>query len=205
MRVLALLHHLSLEDAVAADLAGRGHLVWNVDYRPSDEPWRATLGDAAAATATSSRHLRGGVDPARVSVVGHSAAATSRCGSPRARRRRRAGRVEALSAAVVGQAPVASRVNRAVLRLGAGAAQALLGGHRGGAERRRRRPARAAADRGADHGVHAAGDDLVPISQSEEYVAAAGADARLVCVPGANFEHLDPASEAGAAMREALA
>ena len=26
----------SLEDAVAADLAGRGYLVWNVDYRAAD-------------------------------------------------------------------------------------------------------------------------------------------------------------------------
>ena len=51
--------------------------------------------------------------------------------------------------------------------------------------------------------VHAAGDDLVPISQSEEYAAASGA--RLVRVPGAHFEHLDPASEACAAMRDALA
>ena len=28
----------TLEDAVAADLAGRGYLVWNLDYRPSSDP-----------------------------------------------------------------------------------------------------------------------------------------------------------------------
>jgi pimeloyl-ACP methyl ester carboxylesterase len=53
--------------------------------------------------------------------------------------------------------------------------------------------------------VHAPGDDLVPISQSEKYVAAAGSDARLVRFDGGHFEHLDPASQACAAMREALA
>lgn len=53
--------------------------------------------------------------------------------------------------------------------------------------------------------VHAAGDDLVPISQSATYVRAAGPDARLARVPGGHFEHLDPQSQACGAMREALA
>ena len=52
--------------------------------------------------------------------------------------------------------------------------------------------------------IHAPGDDLVPISQSETYVAAAGPAAQLVRVPGGHFEHLDPASEACAVLREAL-
>ncbi|CAA9343511.1 MAG: hypothetical protein AVDCRST_MAG16-1898, partial [uncultured Frankineae bacterium] len=62
---------LSLEDDVAADLAGRGFLVWNVDYRPSSEPWPATLTDVAAAH----DHLRtrARVDLTRTAVVGHSA------------------------------------------------------------------------------------------------------------------------------------
>ncbi len=45
----------------------------------------------------------------------------------------------------------------------------------------------------------------MPISQSETYVVAAGPDARLVRVAGAHFEHLDPASQACAVMREVLA
>ena len=202
-------YDLSLEDAVAADLAGRGYLVWNVDYRPSDEPWPATLEDAAAAY----DHLvdgtyAGRVDPARVSVVGHSAGghlalwlASRTASTPGGARRGPS------PAAVVGQAPVASLVTGAGLGLGAGAVQALLGGSPQEVPERY-----AVADPLAllptgvpTTCVHAAGDDLVPISQSEEYVAAAGADARLVRVPGAHFEHLDPASEACAAMREALA
>jgi pimeloyl-ACP methyl ester carboxylesterase len=56
--------------------------------------------------------------------------------------------------------------------------------------------------------VHAPADDLVPLAQSSTYLAAAqaaGDDCRLVTVPGAHFEHLDPRSEAGAALRTALA
>jgi len=64
----------SLEDAVAADLAGRGYLCWVPDYRPSTIPWPATLADVAAAAdhlARGSHAAR--VDPARLSFVGHSA------------------------------------------------------------------------------------------------------------------------------------
>ena len=205
-------YDLSLQDAVAADLAARGSLVWNVDYRPSDQPWPATLTDAAAA----SDHLATGrfadrVDPARVSVVGHSAgghlalwlASRDRLpagapGSPR---------TGPAVAAVVAQAPVAALAEGARLGLGGGAVLALLGG---GPEEVPERYAVADPLALLPTGitttcVHAAGDDLVPISQSETYVAAAGPVARLVRVPGAHFEHLDPASQACAAMREALA
>ena len=47
--------------------------------------------------------------------------------------------------------------------------------------------------------VHAAADDIVPISQSRDYAAAAraaGADATLVEVPGDHYTVIDPASEA---------
>ena len=50
--------------------------------------------------------------------------------------------------------------------------------------------------------VHAAGDDLVPISQSETYVAAAGPTASLVRFDGGHFEHLDPSSAACSALGE---
>src|SRR3546814_815745 len=64
-------YDLTLEDRVAHDLAARGYLVWHVDYRPSSAGWPATLEDVAAAydhLVTCDR-----VDPARISVVGHSA------------------------------------------------------------------------------------------------------------------------------------
>ena len=46
-------------------------------------------------------------------------------------------------------------------------------------------------------------DDVVPMSQSEDYLTASPGT-RLVRVPGGHFEHLEPASAACAALREAL-
>ena len=48
-----------------------------------------------------------------------------------------------------------------------------------------------------------AADDVVPISQSEDYVAMSPATA-LVTVPGGHFTHLDPFSLACAELRGAL-
>lgn len=204
----------SLEDAVAADLAARGFLVWNIDYRPSADPWPATLTDVAAAydLLTTGRHADR-VDPARVAVAGHSAgghlalwlASRDRLppGAPGS------GRTGPAPCLLVAQAPVAALVDGARQGLGGGAVTALLGGSP------ERVPDRyAAADPVAllptgvpSVLVHAPGDDLVPISQSESYVAAAtaaGDDSRLVRVEGGHFEHLDPASAAVTALRIAL-
>lgn len=205
---------LTLEDAVAADLAGRGYLVWNVDYRPSSDPWPATLTDVALAydhTATGAHAAR--VDRDRLAVVGHSAgghlalwlASRGRvpAGGPGA------GPVLPPPSLVVAQAPVADLAEGARLGLGGGAVPALLGGLPAGVPERY-----AAADPSAllptgvrSVLVHADGDDLVPISQSTGYVeaaTAAGDDCTLVRFDGAHFEHLDPASQAVAALREAL-
>ncbi len=204
-------YDLTLEDAVAADLAGRGFLVWNVDYRPSSDPWPATLTDVAAAY----DHLATGryadrVDRARIATVGHSAGghlalwlASRKNLAPGA-----PGAETALPAPVlvVAQAPVAALADGARLGLGGGAVQALLGGDPDQVPDRY-----AAADPLAllptgvpTVCVHAPGDDLVPISQSETYVAAAGSDASLVRFEGGHFEHLDPTSAACEALREAL-
>jgi acetyl esterase/lipase len=202
-------YDLGLEDEVAADLAGRGHLVWNVDYRPSSEPWPATLTDAAAAH----DHLRTSAraDLARTAVVGHSAGghlalwlASRRrlpAGAPGA------GPLVPPPALVVAQAPVADLREAARLGLGSGAVMALLGG--GPADV----PDRLAA---ADPlgllptgvptvCVHGEADDVVPISLSEAYVAAAGGAARLVRLSGGHMEHVEPTSAEVAALREALA
>ena len=200
-------YDLTLEDAVAADLAGRGWQVWNVDYRPSSEPWPATLTDVAAAY----DHLRTDerIDLRRTAVVGHSAGGHLALWLA-SRHRLPAGAPGAgdplRPALVVAQAPVAALADAARLRLGDGAAQALLGGEPDEVPERL-----AVADPVAllPTGVptlclHAEGDDRVPISSSEAYVAAAGDDARLVRVPGGHFEHLDPASAAVHALRTAL-
>jgi acetyl esterase/lipase len=204
-------YDLSLEDAVAADLAARGFLVWNVDYRPSSEPWPATLTDVAAAY----DHLADGrfadrVDPSRLSVVGHSAGGhlalwlASRDNLPADAPG--AGRRAPTPTAVVAQAPVAALAEGAPLGLGSGAIPALLGGSPDEVPERY-----AVADPMAllptgvpTTCVHAPGDDLVPISQSEAYVAASDT-ARLVTFEGGHFEHLDPASRACQLMRQALA
>jgi acetyl esterase/lipase len=202
----------TLEDAVAADLAARGWLVWNVDYRSSEEPWPSTLHDAALGYdhLAVGRH-RDRVDPERVSVVGHSAgghlalwlASRDRlpAGVPGAGRR--GPRVSA----AVAQAGVVALGDAARAGLGEGAALLLVGG------RPDELPERyAVADPLAllptgvpttcVHGVH---DVDVPLSQSETYVEASGGAARLVRFDGGHDEHLDPASEACAAMRAALA
>lgn len=207
-------YDLTLEDAVAADLAGRGFLVWNVDYRPSSDRWPATLTDVALAfdhTAKGAYAAR--VDRDRLAVVGHSAgghlalwlASRGRVpdGGPGA------GPPLPPPTLVVAQAPVAGLAEGALLGLGGGAVQALLGGTPASVPDRY-----AAADPSAllptgvpSVLVHAEGDDLVPISQSTGYVAAAqaaGDDARLVRFDGGHFEHLDPSSTAIAALREAL-
>jgi acetyl esterase/lipase len=205
---------LHLEDAVAADLAGRGYLCWNVDYRPSADPWPATLTDVAAAY----DHLLVGwyadrVDPARIAVVGHSAGGqlalwlASRGRLPAGAPGRTTG-VPA-PALVVPQAPVAALAEASREGLGAGAVDALLGGDPAAVPDRY-----AAADPVAllptgvpSVLVHAPGDDLVPLSQSQAYRAAAeaaGDDCRLVEFAGGHFEHLDPASMACDLLREAL-
>ena len=201
-------YDLTLEDAVAADLAQRGWLVWNVDYRPSSEPWPATLVDVAAAA----DHLRAGrfaarVDAGRTAVVGHSAgghlalwlASRSRLppGAP-------GGGPSARPALAVAQAPVAALADAARLRLGDGAVQALLGGEPDEVpDRRDVADPMALLPTGVPTVcVHAPGDDRVPLHLSQTYAAAAGA--RLVRVSGGHFEHLDPASEAVGVLRDAL-
>nr|MDP9466930.1 S9 family peptidase [Actinomycetota bacterium] len=52
--------------------------------------------------------------------------------------------------------------------------------------------------------VHGQTDDVVPVAQSEAYVALAGDAARLVRLPGGHSGHLDPAGAEVAALRDAL-
>ena len=201
----------SLEDAVAADLSARGFLVWNIDYAAADRPWPATLVDVAAGhDALVSGAYADRVDPARTAVVGHSAgghlalwlASRARlpAGAPGARPR------APLPALAVGQAPVAALVRGAREGLGGGAVIALLGGD---PEQVPERYTVADPVALAPSGIpavllHSEQDALVPISQSEEYVRAAGPGARLVRVPGDHFAHLDPRSPAVEELRRAL-
>jgi acetyl esterase/lipase len=203
-------YDLHLEDAVAGDLAGRGYLVWNIDYAPSSDPWPATLVDAATAYDAAFKGVHSSrIDRRRVAVVGHSAgghlalwlASRSRLpiGAPGAT-------AHARPALVVAQSPVASLQSAAALNLGSGAVQALLGGSPSQV------PARfsvadpmALAPSGVRTVlVHGPADDIVPISQSTDYLAVAR-ECTLEQVTGDHFVHLDPTSQACAVMRAELA
>lgn len=210
----------SLEDAVAADLSGRGFLCWVPDYRPSTHPWPTTLTDAAAAADHLSRgRFASRVDPSRLAFVGHSAGGHLALwlGS-RHRIGVGAGVAAGIAATaatlrptvVVSQAGVAALTAAARARLGDGAPLELVDGPPGTHDERY-----AVADplRLLPTGVrtvliHGVADATVPLEQSAAYRAAAlaaGDDCELVEVPGGHREHLDPASAAGRALRVVLA
>lgn len=198
-----------LEDAVAADLAGRGYLCWNIDYAAADAPWPTTLRDVAAAyDALATGRWAGRVDPARLSVVGHSAG--GHLALWLASRKAPFGRTGPAPVAVVAQAPVAALAAGQPQGLGGGAIDRLLGGSPADVPERYAQADPVALLPSGVRSVllHSEEDALVPISQSETYVAAAraaGDDCTLERVPGDHFAHLDPKSEACARMRAALA
>ena len=100
---------------------------------------------------------------------------------------------------------MASLVRGAALDLGGGAVRALLDGLPGDVpDRYAVTDPVALAPTGVPVVlVHSAADDLVPISQSEDY-AAADPQAELVRVEGDHFAHLEPGSPAIAALLAAL-
>jgi acetyl esterase/lipase len=202
-------YDLHLEDAVAADLAGRGFLVWNVEYSPSSTPWPVTLTDVALGYDFAFTGKYGErIDKARVAVVGHSAGGhlalwlASRGGLPNGAPGS-GGRIN--PALVVPQAPVASLVTASHLGLGGGAVDALLDGTPAQVPEHVRftDPVALAPSGVKTVLVHGVDDTIVPMSQSEDYLKVA-TDCTLVKVPGAHMTHLDPTSEACEAMRTAL-
>jgi acetyl esterase/lipase len=204
-----------LEDEVAESLATDAFAVWNIDYAPADTEWPATLVDAAAAMDhVAKSRLTPRLDLSRVAVVGHSAGGhlalwlASRGELPV----EAAGASPGVRATVgVGQAPVADLVAAAQEGVGSGAVEELVGGL-----------PEDVPDRYAVSSpqallpvpgvritlLHGDADDRVPLRQSTAYAEAAravGMDITLRVLEGVeHFEHLDPASEAVAAMRAAL-
>lgn len=204
---------LDLGAPLAATLPGRGWAALNIEYRRvgNGGGYPTTLTDVGAAidlladagqAAARDQNLE--LDLGRVVTIGHSAggqlaawAATrsgQAAGSP--------GDAPVVEAsAVVAQAGVLDLRACAREGLGAGAAQAFLGGEP------EQVPERYDVASPAEHlpfgvpilCVHASGDGNVPIAQSQNFVAAArsvGDDAELATVEGDHFVVIDPGDPA---------
>lgn len=188
---------LDLGAAISADLAQRGWVAWNIEYRRIRDGggWPNTFADVAVAV----DHLTAlGVGTDQVVTLGHSAGgqlaawAASRRGHDLP-----GGRPRVKVTATVPQAGVVDLATAADTGLGGTAVLDLVGG------RPSRLPGRY---RLADplqrlplgvpiRCVHGTSDDTVPISQSKAFVRAAraaGDDAELVEVPGDHFSLIDP-------------
>lgn len=177
----------TLMTPLANDLAARGYLAWNVEYRRVGRGggWPGTLADVGAALDALADV--DGADTSRVVTVGHSAGGhlalwlAARDGTVRPR-------------AAVSLAGVCDLVHGAELGLGAGAVEAFVGGSP------REVPERYADASPACHLplrvpqllVHGGRDDVVPPVVSHAYrdaARAAGDDVELV--EDADADHLD--------------
>lgn len=204
-----------LEDKVALDLAQRGYLVWNLDYRSSAVPWPATLTDVAAGYDFLPQGRFGDrVATGRVAVVGHSAG--GQLVAWLASRDRLSSDAPGYNAdltlpnLMVPQAGVVALAKAADEGLGSGAPQALIGGTPAHYPERYEQadPVDLLPTGVRSVLIHDRNDDIVPLSQSEAYVGAAkqaGDNSTLAVVPGDHFSHTDPGSEACAKLREVLA
>ncbi|MCR6033241.1 prolyl oligopeptidase family serine peptidase [Nocardioides sp. zg-579] len=190
-------YDLSLGTPLAVDLARRGWAAWNIEYRRVGAGGGApeTFDDVAAAIDA----LRGtDLDLSTVVAVGHSAGGhLAAWAASRTRDERWAGGVELTG--VVSQAGVLD-LRRAVREgVGETAVPDLLGVSAPAAVEAAYDPQQQLPLDVPLWCVHGREDDIVPINQSEEYVAAAtaaGATAELVAVEGDHFVVIDPAGEA---------
>jgi acetyl esterase/lipase len=196
----------TLMTPLAHDLARRGLLAWNVEYRRVGRDgggWPGTLDDAGAAV-----DALAGVpeaDTGRVVAVGHSAG--GQLALWLAAREAPGVRL----AAAVSLAGVCDLERAHAEGLGDGAVAAFLGlGEPGvdASERIRAASPAAAPARVPQLLVHGDADDVVPLAQSRAYATRAreaGAEVELVELAGADhFDVVDPAHEAWRVVVERL-
>jgi acetyl esterase/lipase len=199
-------YDLSLGRPLAADLAARGYAAWNLEYRRAlaGGGWPGTFEDVAAGIdllATLS------VDSSRLVAVGHSAGghlaawAAGRAklppGAPGAPGT--GGRAFVALTGVVSQAGVLALADCARERVGDRAALDLMGGAPDELpeEYRLADPIAAVPAPAPVFCLHSRGDQDVPYSYSERYVAAAtaaGGTASLTELAGDHFSLIDPAA-----------
>lgn len=178
---------------IAADLAQRGYLALNLEYRRADEDgYRVVFPDVLAGIDS----LAGlGVRSEDVVAVGHSAG----------------GQLAAYAAArlplagIVAQAGLMDLVSTASDEVGAPFVRKLLGGGPQDAPQRYRDadPLTHAPLHIPVVCVHSRTDVRVPFAQSQAYVAKGG-DVELVEVPGDHLAHVQPGSPAWAAALDVL-
>jgi acetyl esterase/lipase len=201
-----------LMDGLASDLARRGIAAWNVEYRRvgAGGGWPATGEDAARAT----DHLVAlapvyGLDLSRVAVLGHSAGAQLALWV--AARGRRG---EVHPRLVVGLATIGDLEQAMTDRIGGGSVARLLGAGAAGDDGDLEVALVDASPRArVPIGVpqllaHVADDDVVPLSQTTGYAAAAEAAGDDVTVSesttGGHFALIDPTTPAWAAVASDL-
>lgn len=193
-----------LEHAVCTDLAGRGWVAWNVEYRRLGAfmggGWPATFEDVGAAIDALAEI--DGIDRSRVVAIGHSAGGHLAAWAAT----REDPRVPVTG--VISQAGVVDLRLASELRLGGGVVHRLMGGPP--AKRAEAYAAGSPAERLPLRVpillTHGGRDDIVPPVVAERFAAAAraaGDEVELVMLDGeGHFGHLEPSNPLwGAATR----
>jgi len=191
-------YELDLGRPLAASLAENGWTAWNIEYRRVGDGGGLpeTFDDVAAAIDLLAEV--DGLDTSTVVTLGHSAGGHLAAWAAARGRFARWQPERVPVTHVVSQAGVLDLAAAHSDNLGGGAVQALVGGPPGPAYDEVD-PARQIPLDVPVWCIHPTGDDLVPPSQSREYVErarAAGATAELVEVDGDHFVVIDPGSDA---------
>lgn len=190
----------SLGQPLAEDLAAKGWIAWNLEYRRvgNGGGWPRTLDDVAAGIDKLADIPDVPTD--KVVTLGHSAGghlAVWAAGRPDLDGSDWAD-PKVLVTAAISQAGILDFVQANKLHLGGNATEAFMGGKTGDryllADPIRQIPLKVPVSC-----VHGSSDAIVPISQSIDYVKAAkaaGARAELIEVDGDHFVVIDPSTEA---------